>query len=124
MPTIAKSSIKQLQTYITYQESAAKMMLHRAEFLTTCGEPAQDALDGHDEANILIGHAKAELERKQHNAAEKLAQRIATCQEHANDGFWEIVVSHFPECKTGDFMMDCDTPQLAWIKHWVSNNKP
>ena len=52
----------------------------------------------------------------------KDTKRIEAAVEEANAAFWSVIVEHFPEATTGDFLANCEDPMTEWVTHWVHLN--
>lgn len=48
--------------------------------------------------------------------------RIEAAVDKAQNAFWAVIVEHFPEAKTGDFDMFCDSKMQEWVTRWVHLN--
>lgn len=53
---------------------------------------------------------------------------IKTIVQEADSAFWQVIVKHFPQAKTGDLSPDRTTAlsiaQDQAVREWIDNNVP
>lgn len=62
------------------------------------------------------------------NLPDEIAERAVAAANAAQEAFWQTIVEHFPEVKSGDFAPDAahyfDRACAGALTHWIVGNYP